>query len=377
MADEWDKYLVDTPANDEWEQYVVSDKKTNPSQSMEKQNFIGQTFNVPSAAIRSELLGTGYNYGALNPSKIPTIQKSMLDDYYGKMPDFPGKTILGNVVSAGGIAGDFVTNPADMLTTLVGGKAVKAIANTPVGQAVGRFLTKQRRFLKFGKDAVLKTAEKGVAGLDKLDDLATQKYGDELKSIKGTTKGVQPIVDKIDEAVNSYPEESYTTIKKIKERIASSEGLTAEELRNLKMEARKGIPRSVFQGKSDPTPQQYAQLQVYNQIDDELVSLGGDKYKRMKAEYSDWKNTAQDAYRALLEDGRPGDVKLRNWFGYGLSRRQTKALEKANFMLPPKEQFMQDFYAWRRGQMAKGLAGASIPITYLIHRAVAEKTIGE
>lgn len=374
MADQWDEYIVNS--GDEWEQYAVKETQ-KPAPSIEKQNRMGQIFNVPGAAIRSELLGTGYAQGAMNPSKVPSIQSAMLDDYYGKLPNFPGKTAVGNIVSAGGLAGDFVTNPADMLTTMVGGKLVGAVAKTPVGQALGRFMTKERRFLKFGKDAVLKTAEKGVVGLDKLDDLAGQKYSEGLKSIEGKTKSTKAIADKIDEAFDTYKEESFPMLKKIKARLSVSESLSAEELRNLKMEAKRGIPRTVFQGKTDPTPQQYAQLQVYNAIDDELVGLGGQKYIGMKAEYSDWKNTASDAYKALLEDGRPGDKNLRNWFGYGLSRRQTKALEKANFMLPKGEQFMQDFYAWRRGQMAKGAAGAAVPISYLIHRGVAEKAMGE
>ena len=346
-----------------------------PIPSMEKQNRIGQVFNVPSAALRSGLQGTGYMQGALNPSKVPSMQTAMLDDYYGKLPNFPGKTALGNIVSGTGMMVDYATNPAEILTSIVGGKLAGAVAKTPVGKALGRFMTKPRSFLKFGKDAVLNIAEKGVAGLDKLDDLAIQKYGEGLQSIKGTSSSVKPIVDKIDEAIDTYPEEGYSILKKIKERIGTSKGLSAEELRNIKMEAKKGIPRGVFQGKVDPTPQQYSQLQVYNQIDDELVTLGGDKYKAMKAEYRDWKNTAQDAYSALLENGRPGDVKLRNWFGYGLSRRQTKGLERASSMLPSKEQFMQEFYAWRRGQAAKGVAAAAVPATYLMHRAIADKAL--
>ena len=37
----------------------------------EHQKVLGQIFNVPGAAIRSDIQGTGFARGAINPSKVP------------------------------------------------------------------------------------------------------------------------------------------------------------------------------------------------------------------------------------------------------------------------------------------------------------------
>lgn len=119
------------------------------SQGMEPQNILGQAFNVPGAAIRSALMGRGYMQGALNPSKVPTFQNTLLDAYYQKTPNFPGKVALGNVPSALGMAGDVATNPADMAMMLAGKlpgvqNLGKAIRSTKPAQAFEQFLTKDR-----------------------------------------------------------------------------------------------------------------------------------------------------------------------------------------------------------------------------------------
>jgi len=365
-----------------------------------ERNIMGNIFERPGAAIRSALQGKGYVQGAMNPTNVPSFQNLALEKYGNMIANstskIPNETmrnlslksanpaLMG--VSALGLGADILTNPADVLGMVAGktpvgsGKTIStAVGNTKVAQAIGRFINKPRSFLKFGKDAVLDISKRGVRGVEKLDTLAGQKYEKGIQNIKGVSKEIKPIVDKIDEAIEMYPNESYTTLKKIKTNLSSKKKpvkeLTAEELRNLKQEVKRGIPKSVFQGKTDATPQQSAQLRVYNQIDDGLVKLGGDDYIKMKAEYSDWKNTASDAYKVLLEEGRPGDVNLRNWFGYGISRRKFKALEKVSGQLPPKEQFMQEFLAWRRGQIAKGALTAGIPASYLLHRYLAEKTV--
>ena len=100
-------------------------------QGMERQNILGQLFNVPGAAVRSAIQGKGYTQGAINPSQVPTFQKLALDKYYtnlaksGKNPSILD-VLAGNSVSAIGMAADMITNPADMLLALVGSKAVKA-----------------------------------------------------------------------------------------------------------------------------------------------------------------------------------------------------------------------------------------------------------
>lgn len=371
------------------------EKPSSKPSSMESQNKFGQFMNVPGAANRAAIMAMGqgqnpieaYQRGAIQPSSIPKFQDYLPQRYMedvantaSKIPNeglrnlaVGGSALLNPALATAGSVADFVTNPAEIALSKVGSKVIEIVGKTGAGQAVARFFSKPRSFLKFGKDAVLNIAEKGSAGVDKLDDIVGKKYEDGIQSISGTQKNLVPIQESIDDVVASYPEEKFTQFEKIKNRLAVSDGLSASELRDLKQEIKKGIPKGVFKGTVDPTPIQYAKLKVYNAVDNSLAELGGEKYIGMKKEYSEWKNLATDARKLLLEDGRPGDSKLRNWMGFGAPRRQMKALEEINKKLPPKEQFLQDFLAWRRGQALKtvALGGGGIMMgDYLVRRAV-------
>lgn len=83
-----------------------------------ERNIMGNIMDRPAAAIRSAIQGKGYVQGAVNPGNVPTFQEQLLDTYYKKTPDFPGKTALGNLPSGVGLAADVVTNPANLLTGL-------------------------------------------------------------------------------------------------------------------------------------------------------------------------------------------------------------------------------------------------------------------
>lgn len=152
----WDKYKVSGEGSTEskWDKYKVSpavseERVAEKSPEMEKQNLMGQIFNVPGAAIRSAIQGKGFVQGAVNPSSVPTFQDTALNSYYGKLPNFPGKTALGMGVSALGMAGDVLTNPADMALALAGkapgvNKAVGAVRKLAPAQAFEQWLTKER-----------------------------------------------------------------------------------------------------------------------------------------------------------------------------------------------------------------------------------------
>lgn len=152
----WDKYKVSGEGSTEskWDKYKVSpavseERVAEKSPEMEKQNLMGQIFNVPGAAIRSAIQGKGFVQGAVNPSSVPTFQDTALNSYYGKLPIFPGKTALGMGVSALGMAGDVLTNPADMALALAGkapgvNKAVGAVRKLAPAQAFEQWLTKER-----------------------------------------------------------------------------------------------------------------------------------------------------------------------------------------------------------------------------------------
>ena len=109
-----------------------------------ERNVLGNIFERPAAAIRAAIQGKGYTSGAVNPTNVPRFQDVALDAYYDKVPDFPGKTLLGNVVSAGGMAADIATDPSSLIG-IMGGlspttkTAAQAVMATKPAQAVSRF----------------------------------------------------------------------------------------------------------------------------------------------------------------------------------------------------------------------------------------------
>jgi len=175
----WDKYVVEQSPADKWKQYEVGGDTTSATATADVNtptdrtpdlldqflptgvasmgrgpanfqggdlNLLGDIFNRPGAAIRSALMGKGYVEGAKNPNAVPRFQDVALDKYYNA-PDFAGKELIGNIVSAGGMVADVATNPADLLALLagktpMGGRSTlnEVIANSRGGQAVGRFM---------------------------------------------------------------------------------------------------------------------------------------------------------------------------------------------------------------------------------------------
>lgn len=114
-----------------------------------ERNIVGNIFERPGAAIRSALMGKGYTAGALNPANVPKFQDVALNAYYNKLPNFPGKTMLGNIPSAAGLAADILTEPSALIPTVAGMSptirgAAKAIGATDPAQAFARFLNKER-----------------------------------------------------------------------------------------------------------------------------------------------------------------------------------------------------------------------------------------
>lgn len=222
---------------------------------------------------------------------------------------------------------------------------------------------KRNPVFKFGKEVPLQVAEKADVGLKKVSESVYNQYEQKLKDITGKSNNFDDITSKIDEIENAYPENTPKLLKKIRERLFETTEMSAEELRNLKMELKKGV-ESVLKGKADANPLQQAQLEIYNMVDDKIVELGGDKYIKMKSEYTKFKNMSNDVKSTIMERGRPGDITLRNWGGLGLTRRQAKSLEQLNKQLPKEEQFLKTYNAWRRGQLMKVAA----PSAYIYHR---------
>lgn len=120
--------------------------------------IIDKMFSIPSAAVRSAIQGKGYAKGALDYKDVPKFQDIILDKYYdavgstsGEKPELgplaAPKTYAGMIPSAVGLAGDVITNPADLLSMLTpltpvrqGKNLSQAIASTKYGQAIGRVM---------------------------------------------------------------------------------------------------------------------------------------------------------------------------------------------------------------------------------------------
>ncbi|MBU1077780.1 MAG: HD domain-containing protein, partial [Spirochaetes bacterium] len=100
-------------------------------------NIWGDVFVRPGAAVRSALLGDGYVNGALNPQEVPSFGDVWANKYIQSGGDNPW---VGVPIVMAGMVGDMVTNPADVLLTITGGKLIqsggKAIASTKLGKMV-------------------------------------------------------------------------------------------------------------------------------------------------------------------------------------------------------------------------------------------------
>lgn len=101
---------------------LPQDITDNPN--IQPQNILGQVFNVPSAAIRSAIQGTGYMKGALQPDSIPKFGDMQAQQSQGKQ-------LLQNLLTGGvpsGMALDMITNPAEVLSMAPMAKGVQALA---------------------------------------------------------------------------------------------------------------------------------------------------------------------------------------------------------------------------------------------------------
>ena len=133
-----------------------------------KRNLLGNIVDRPSAAIRGALQNPrnpieGYKQGTINPGSVPGFQEQWLDAYYKKFGVNPLTLPGGNLVSAGGLAADLATNPANLLMMLAGKtpmgggrnlagligesrpyQALEELGNKPVGDLVPKILMSEK-----------------------------------------------------------------------------------------------------------------------------------------------------------------------------------------------------------------------------------------
>lgn len=204
-----------------------------------ERNIIGNVFERPAAAIRSMIRGEGYAKGAVNPTVVPTFQEEGLAKYHQAVGDVARKidnpvfkkavevagTLGGFGVSAGSMALDMATNPADVATSLIPaapgvkqgmkllggtrpGIMLKTAANYPLESVPGKLLTKTKQAIAGNPVKQIAKAEEGIS-----------------KAVKqGIAKGVRPSVS--GKSTVSRTEQYFDRVKEgVKEIVLNKENL--------------------------------------------------------------------------------------------------------------------------------------------------------
>lgn len=357
-------------------------------------NIFGDV-NRPAEAFRTFVRGQGAMEGFVNQEKVPSfVEQSQQSPVSSIIQPTGNKGFIPNIQNAASnfeqfqkglgrdilatgadIATDVALNPLETLTTLVGGKVISKLAKSPVGEGIGAFLTKPRKFMKFGKAAVQEIAEKAATGRNFVLKQASKKYDDLLSKLdesvskKGNVvlKEGSTLADSIDDVINTYPDSpNMAKLGKISSRLREGKATSITDLHNLKQETRSVVPKSVWRGSSRPDAMQKAQRDLYFKTNEVIESLDDTGvYKGLSNEYRELMNTVDDLNSAILERGRPGEAKLRKdaltlgrLFDQtrGLTYRQRLAMETIDKQVPNKMKFMQDFKAWKRGNLVRDAA---------------------
>lgn len=184
-----------------------SNEDSANSPGNEYQNIIGQTFNVPGAAIASAMLGKGYVQGAAQPSSVPRFSELAAQgasDVASRLP----RNMVGPAAfigsSIGQLAGDAVdprtyVNPLSLIglggATSVGKNTVSSVINT----------------IKPSPSSLISKAEKLTSEIlpVKTKELANAiEKGNQSKTITEATKimtkskDYNEMVNKFDEAID-------------------------------------------------------------------------------------------------------------------------------------------------------------------------------
>jgi hypothetical protein len=135
-----------------------------------------------------------------------------LKKYYGTEKPSALKTIGGFGVSAAGMGADIATNPADVLSLLIGKTPIgkgRTLAETAPIQAVGRFLGKERSLEPLAKkmpkimgekwlEGQAKLAQKTAGGLEGMRSAAYENIYNKLNKAKVPQVEVSDILQKYD-----------------------------------------------------------------------------------------------------------------------------------------------------------------------------------
>lgn len=375
MADEWDKYAVES---DEWEQYATTPKRQFNTIAEAQAAMQEARVNQRNA----EMDASGIMPWITQPPKMMPDATNFNNTVNAIVPSLLGGGMVGNTILKGGAA-LVPTIGRQIAAGMGGGAAGGAIApadnmqqrgvNAGFGALAGGAMPMAAAIInKFpkiinlgGRKTGQKVAELSDKGIDKVGDYLSKKYDvmfDKLRTVNGTRKP-DSIITAIDDVGNQFPGQDMGKLSAIKTRLMkiqkSGKELTGEELHNLKQEVRTLIPKSVWKGSSEADAMQAAKKNIYFKVNEELGALGGDEYKALSAEFKKFKDSEQSVRNILYNEGAVSNQNLMRQ----LDVPKENALKYLNSQIPNKEdQFLDALMAYRRGQNIKKAAAFGLPV---------------
>lgn len=349
-----------------------------------KRNIYGDIFERPASAIRSALIGKGYTQGALVPEEVPTFQDIALQKYYQNGKPSALKTARGFGVSALGMGADIATNPAQMLSILLGltpqgkiagqqaikdiGRAKELITTTgqkfatsPVGQITQKGLAKTTQAIKelpskipriMGKDYTINRAQTLAKdlkdlrlGYGSLKEDMLKKVGNLKVDVSDLSKTLDKLPDtainKIGETVYDFKDSSIKNIDDIREAIGDM--LSSKDW--------------IEATKTNKATLKY----VFN----ELGNLMKAKHPEVSSSLNAYSNFMKDVYRpaekTLFRSGKIVEKPLRGALKKGAERTTQQAFESLGKSVETSKQALKDMSKFiGREQLKKVIKGGLI-----------------
>jgi len=351
---------------------------TGTPEVQEEKGVVGKTFEavstVPSAAIRSTIMGRGYTEGAVSPEEVPTFQDTALDLYYNRADassqnaiadevlnmqspfGFSMKELGGFVASTAGLGLDIATNPFDMLlmfagkTPAGGGKTIggKALATKP-GQALVNFMNKP-------VDEMMRTALKKIPGTKTLKNItkptdffrrvrgdlfkakadAGKQFGNRLETLSNrnpemridvseTINNVRPQLDPKNELYNPRLRQQINSAAKKQGNTILTDMLDEKRTTEITLREAQAIKKTIDRTPSLATKLKKGKFADYDETDIDLIEIKSDidqaalelfpEFKDVKAEYGEVANKFKLVKSMFTKKSLESNIKKR--FGSG------------------------------------------------------------
>lgn len=330
---------------------------------------MGQAFDTvstkPAAGVRNVLenmvqsmaggkltnMTEAFKTGFQSPETIPTMQDRLLKMAPG------GKSTALNLLSTipastAGVAADFITNPFDMVTSLVGAGATKLLAKTKVGS----------NFLKTisGNKLAQSTGQKGITKIANQFDDAINASREEMytstdkmyKSIKGKID-ISDIGDDIISKIGDVPKKIREKLTAIFDLIPKDEVADASVLRKMKeiIASDPKMKKSLYKYIS-PDDSRSVLKDIYHNANDSLGKLGGDDFLKWREEYKEFITEANRAQKLITKSGHVSESRLKKFVDFDTAEKAS--LEFMNQRSGGN--MIRKLNNWRRAQELKKLA---------------------